>query len=163
MKKISPKSLLVVLVICLLIPVVYVLCNRSTKRMPTEWEIQSSKVYEVNWQELGEGTDREVILSLCTFQEEKVIGNNSYRAYLSNGLENYLHDFGEMMEIVELEDIVYIQYTTSSGNMITLGYADDGLREKGIYDLATDTFYYDLNGNIEVWNKFRNGFQFGEG
>ena len=67
-----------------------------------------------------------------------------------------------MMEIVQLDEVLYIQYTTPAGDMITLGYDAEGQCEKSIYDLSEDTLYYETRETVEVWTKFRNGFQWGE-
>lgn len=152
---------LIVIGLCLLVSAAYMVMNRSTKREPTPQEMEAYAAYEVDWQALGEGTDREIILSMCTFLEEKTIGENLYRSYDSTALGQYLYNFGEMMETAELGQALYIQYTTPDGDMITLGYSDEGLMEKAVYDLDTDTMYHDLDGTIEVWEKFRNGVQWG--
>lgn len=156
------KIWLIVIAVCLLIPMIYVLCNRSTKREPTPDEIEAAEAYSIDWQTVGEGSDKEIILSLCTFLEEKNIGANLYHCYSANGLECYLYDFAEMVEIAELGQELYVQYTTPAGDMVTLGYSDEGLIEKAIYNAGSDTLYHDLQGSVEVWTKFRNGFQFGE-
>lgn len=165
MKKLSNKKILTIglgiIAVCLLISGIYVIANRSEKREPTAAETSAYAAYDVDWQAVGEGSDREIILSLCTFVEEKTIGENLYKSYTSDVLGAYLYDFGEMMEIAMLNDLLYVQYTTPAGNMITLGYSDTGLCEKSIYDLETDLLYYENNGQAEVWTKFRNGFQWG--
>lgn len=162
MNRKSLKPWLAVILVGLLIPMIYVLCNRSTKRQPTPEEISAAEVFDVDWQAVGEGSDQEIILSLCTFLEEKTIGENRYLCYSPNGLEQYLPDFGEIMEIAQLDENLYIQYTTKSGNMITLGYAEEGLVEKAIYYMESDILYHELQDSVEVWTKFRNGFQFGQ-
>ena len=67
-----------------------------------------------------------------------------------------------MMEIAQLNDVLYIQYTTPDGDMITLGYDAEGQCEKSIYDLSEDTLYYETRETVEVWTKVRNGFQWGK-
>lgn len=168
MKKMSNKKVLIVglgiIAVCLLISLVYMFTNRSTKREPTAAETEACQAYAADWQTVGEGSDREIILGLCTFVEEKTIGENLYKTYTSDVLGEYLCDFGEMMEIALLNDtVLYVQYTTPAGNMITLGYDDAGLCEMSVYDLETDTLYYEQNGAAEVWTNFRSGFQWGKG
>lgn len=169
MKKFSKKQTLIigisVIVVCLLISAVYMLTHRSLKREPTAQEIEAYGAYEVDWQSIapGEGSDKETILSLCTYETEKTIGENDYKIYTSETLGNYLHDFAEMSEIALLaETTLYVQYSNEAGDLIILGYTDEGLREKSIYDLETDTLFYELDGTAEVWTNFRNGFQWGE-
>lgn len=168
MKNMSKKKTILIgvgiIVVCLLVSAIYVLTHRSVKREPTAAETKAYQAYAVDWQAVGEGSDREVILGMCTFVEEKTIGENLYKTYASDVLGEYLYDFGEMMEIALLNDtVLYVQYTTPVGNMITLGYDDAGLCEMSVYDLETDTLYYEQNGTAEVWTNFRNGFQWGEG
>ena len=110
---------------------------------------------------MGEGTDKEIILSLCQAGENQTIGENEYQIFTSEDLGSHLYNFGEMMEIAQLEDVLYVQYTTPEGNMVTLGYSDAGLMEKAVYDLKADTLFYEIDGTVEVWEKFRNGVQWG--
>ncbi len=160
----NKKTLTVGLIIigaCLLIAAAYMVMNRSTKREATQAEIEAYAPYAVDWQSVGEGTDKEIILSFCQAGEKQTIGENEYHIYTSETLGDHLYSFAEMMEIAQLEDVLYIQYTTPEGGMVTLGYSDDGLVEKAVYDLEADTMFYEANGTIEVWEKFRNGFQWG--
>ena len=148
-----------VISVCLVFCMFYMVLNRSTKREPTLAETAAAAPYAVSWQ--GEGSEKEIILSHCTFLEEKTIGENLYRSYSSDTLGSKLHNFAEFMEIAELADVLYIQYTTPEGNMITMGYSDEGLKELAIYDQTSDTMYHRLDNTTEVWEKFRNGVQWG--
>lgn len=167
MKNMSKKKTLVIgisiIVVCLLISFAYMFANRTTKREPTQQEIEAYVPYAVDWQSAvgGGGTDKEIILSLCSFAEEKTIGENVYEIYTSDTLGSYLHRFEEMTEIAVLEGVLYIQYTDSNGNTITLGYTDDGLMEKAVYDPETDILYYEQGDITEVWEKFGAGIQWG--
>ena len=152
-----------IIVVCLAIALGYVLTHRSEKRLPTAEETARYASYSIDWQQLTgmEDADREIILSFCEENGEKTIGANVYQIYTSSALGTYLPDFGEMMELALLNEVLYIQYTTPAGNMITLGYDADGQCEKSIYDAAADTLYYETRETVEVWSHFRNGFQFG--
>lgn len=153
-----------IIAVCLLVVVVNLFANRSEKREPTAAEMEASALYTVNWQEATgmEGTDMEIILSLCDYVGEEPIGENVYDTYTSDALGNYLPGFGEMMRIALLEDtVLYIQYTTPEGDMITLGYDGEGQCEKSIYDADQDTMYYETRETREVWTKFRGGIQWG--
>ena len=152
---------LMVIGICLLISLGIMMTNRTVKREPTQQEITAYAPYAVDWQSLGQGSDLEIILSLCTGAGEKTIGENVYTVYTSETLGQYLYNFAEMTEIAQLNAALYIQYTTPEGGMVTLGYSDRGLVEKAVYDAATDTLFHELNGTVEVWEKFRSGIQFG--
>lgn len=153
-----------IIALCLAIAAVFVMTHRSEKRQPTEAEVSAYAVYNIDWQEATgmEGSDLEIILSLCTFLEEKTIGSNVYQTYTSDSLGSFLPNFAEIMELAQLSSALYIQYTTPEGNMITLGYDENGLCEKSIYDLAQDTLFYETRDTVEVWTRFRNGFQFGK-
>lgn len=160
------KTLLIclsIIAVCLLVAVAGMYLNRSEKRQPTEEEAANSAVYSLNWQGLTgmEGTDVEIILSFCEVNGEKTIGANVYEIYTSSALGDYLPDFGEMMEIARLNGTLYLQYTTPEGDMITLGYDEQGQCEKSIYDLSEDTMYYETRETVEVWTKFRTGVQWG--
>lgn len=152
-----------IIAVCLLIAVAGLFLNRSEKRQPTEAEQKAYAVYSIDWKGLTgmEDADREIILSFCEPQGEKTIGANVYQIYTSSSLPSYLPDFGEMMEIAQLKGILYIQYSTPEGNMITLGYDQDGQCEKSIYDQSEDTMYYETRESCEVWTKFRSGVQWG--
>ena len=152
-----------IIVVYLAIALGYVLTHRSEKRLPTAEETARYASYSIDWQQLTgmEDADREIILSFCEENGEKTIGANVYQIYTSTALGTYLPDFGEMMELALLNEVLYIQYTTPAGNMITLGYDAEGQCEKSIYDAAADTLYYETRETVEVWSHFRNGFQFG--
>ena len=153
-----------IIVVCLAIALAYVLTHLSEKRQPTAEETKQYAVYSIDWRKLTDvmdASDCEIILSFCEYSGEKTIGSNVYQIYTSSTLGDYLPDFGEMMELAQLNEVLYIQYTTPAGNMITLGYDAEGLCEKSIYDAAADTLYYETRETEEVWSHFRNGFQFG--
>lgn len=162
-KKRTVTILLVILAVCLLFTGVYVFMNLSTTREPTQQEIEACAPYAIDWQAATgqEGSDQEIILSLCTFAEEKTIGENQYQLYTSETLGGYLYDFQEMMEIAVMNDILYVQYTDPQNGMVILGYDDAGLTEKMVYDLETDTCYHEYQGEFQVYVNFRNGFQLG--
>ena len=155
---------LTIIAVCLAIALGYVLTHRSEKRQPTAEETKRYAAYSIDWQQLAgmEGADREIILAFCEANGEKTIGSNVYQTYTSSALGDYLPDFGEMMELAMLNEVLYIQYTTPEGDMVTLGYDAGGQCEKSIYDLSEDTLYYETRETVEVWTKFRNGFQWGE-
>lgn len=170
MKNMSRKKTLIlgiaIIAACLAVSAVYMLTHRSVKREPTAQELESYAPYAVDWQAAvgDEDGDREIILALCSFTGEETIGDNVYKIYSSDTLGDYLYDFGEMMQIALLEDTtLYVQYSTGARDMVTLGYNEAGLCERSVYDLETDTLFYEQNGTAEVWTNFRNGFRWGEG
>ena len=152
-----------IIAVCLLIAVAGLFLNRSEKRQPTEAEQKTYAAYNLDWKMLTgmEETDQKIILSFCEPNGEKTIGANVYQIYTSTSLGGSLPDFGEMMEIAQLNEVLYIQYTTPEGNMITLGYDAEGKCEKSVYDLSEDTMYYETREACEVWTKFRSGVQWG--
>lgn len=163
LKKKTVIILLVIMAVSLVIGGIAVFVTRTTMRQPTQQEIDACIPYAIDWQAVTgqEGSDKEIILSQCTFAEEKTIGENLYQTYTSDTLGSYLYDFREMMEIAELNGILYVQYYTPEGGMVVLGYDDEGLAEKGVYILETDTYYYEYGDTFEVWVNFRNGYQLG--
>lgn len=168
MKNMSNKKLLtiglIVIAVCLIVAGVMMFANRSTKRMPTEQEIAACAPYAVDWQEATgqEGSDKQIILDMCTYSEKQTIGSGEYEIYTSETLGSYLYKFAEMTLVGMLnEDHVYIQYTDTDGNAVTLTYGDDGLVEKAVYFPATDMLFYEQGEILEVWEKFRTGIQFG--
>lgn len=163
MNKKTLRICLAVIAVCLLIAAAGLFFNRSEKRAPTEEETAASAAYSIDWQQATglEGTPVEIILSLCEPNGEKTIGANVYQVYASGELGGYLHNFGEMMEIAQLNSVLYIQYSTPEGDMITLGYDENGQCEKSVYDLSEDTMYYETRDTVEVWTKFRTGVQWG--
>lgn len=167
MKNMSNKKILtiglIVIAVCLAVSIVFMFLNRSTKREPTEGEILRCEPYTVDWQ-IATGTeagDKAIILEMCEFAEETTIGQNLYKIYTSKSLGDYLYKFAEMTEIALLEDVLYIQYTDSDGNTVTLGYTDEGLMEKAVYFPESDVLYYEQGDITEVWEKFRTGIQWG--
>lgn len=163
LKKRTVIILLVILVVSLVIGGIAVCVTRSTMRQPTRQEIEACAPYAIDWQDATgmEGTDKEIILSMCTFVEEKTIGENVYQTYRSDTLGTYLYDFQEMTEIAELNGILYVQYYDLQGGMVLLAYDTSGMTEKGIYDLETDTYYYEYGDTFEVWTNFRKGAHLG--
>lgn len=162
------RAALIVLAVCMVVFLVYGLTNRSTNREPTQQEIEAYAAYAVDWQAATgvTGSDREIILSLCDYAEEKTVGTNQYKTYTSDTLADYLYNCQELQEIMlvqeeDLGECVYVQYTDGDGRMVILNYGDQGLVELGVYDAEADTFYHDMQGTVEVWEKFRKGFQFG--
>ena len=155
---------LVIIAVCLLIAAAGLFLNRSEKRQPTAEEQEAYAAYSIDWRELTdvwEVSDREIILSFCEYTGEKSIGSNVYQTYTSSTLGDYLPDYGEMMELAMLNEVLYIQYTTPEGDMVTLGYDAGGQCETSVYDLSEDTLYYETREVCEVWTKFRNGVQWG--
>lgn len=168
MKNMSNKKILIIgliiIAVCLIVAGIMMFANRSTKRMPTEQETAACAPYAVDWQAVTgqEGSDRQIILSLCTYAEKQTIGSNEYDIYTSDTLGSYLYKFGEMTLVGVLnEEAVYIQYTDTDGNSITLTYSDEGLAEKAVYFPETDILFYEQGELTEVWEKFRTGVQFG--
>lgn len=168
MKNMSNKKVLtiglIIVAVCLIVTGIMMFANRSTKRLPTEQELAMCAPYSVDWQEATgqEGNDKEIILSLCTYSEKQTIGSNEYEIYTSETLGNYLYKFAEMTLVGVLnEEAVYIQYTDTEGNSVTLTYSDAGIVEKAVYFPETDTLFYEQGELTEVWEKFRTGIQWG--
>lgn len=166
MKKSTVVRLLTVVVVCLAVVVIYAMFNRSTKREPTAAEIAAHEAYAVDWSavpgwEAGM-TEKEFLLNLCSYLEEKEIGNNIHKVYTSDVLSDYLYRCQELSEIAMLNETLYLTYYAEDEDMVILAYSDEGLTEMAVYDKQTDTLYHEIDGEKMVWSKFRTGFQFGE-
>lgn len=167
MKNWSDKKILsvglTVIALCVIVACVMLAVNRSTNRMPTEAEVAYCEPYAINWQEATgqQGSDKQIIMSMCTYTEKQTIGSNEYELYTSETLGSYLYHFAEMTELGMLNDCMYIQYTDTDGNSITMGYTEEGLAELAVYFPETDSLFYQLGDTVEVWEKFRNGVHLG--
>lgn len=165
MKKSTVRNCLILIAVCLLVSVGYVLMNRSTSREATAQEIEDHAAYLVDWTSVpgwedGKG-EKEFILSLCSYVEEQEIGSNVHQVYSSDILGDYLYRCHDLTEITVMNGSLYITYYAEDGDMVILAYNDAGLFERAVYDAQTDTLFHEMNGSTVIWNKFRNGFQFG--
>ncbi len=162
---------LAVIAVCFSIVLIYGLLNQTTMRSPTAEETAKYAPYAIDWQAATglEGADVEIILSLCTFQEELTIGENRYKRYTSDTLGDYLCHYQEELSVslylepeTGAEKALYVQYNDAEGETVILGYdQENGLMEMGIFNPHTDVFYHWLQGNVEVWEKFAGGVRWG--
>lgn len=162
---------LTVIGVCLAVVLGYGLLNRTTKREPTPEEKAKYAPYAIDWQAATgqEGTDAEIILSLCSYVEEQTIGENRYKSYSPDTLGDYLYNCQEILSVslylnaeTGVEETLYVQYNDTNGEMAVLGYdLTGGLIELGVYNAGADTFYHDLQGTVEVWEKFAGGVRWG--
>lgn len=165
MKKSTVRNCLILIAVCLLVSVGYVLMNRSTSREATAQELEEHAAYLVDWTavpgwEPGK-SEKEFILSLCSYAEEREIGSNVHQVYTSETLGDYLYRCHELAEITVMNGSLYITYYAEDEDMVILAYNDEGLFERAVYDAQTDALFHEMNGSAVVWSKFRNGFQFG--
>ena len=166
MDKRTLRICLIVLVVSLLVPVVYMMTNRSVSRDATAEEIEAHQVYAVDWSavpgwETGM-TEKEFLLNLSSFQEEKEIGSNIHQVYSSDVLGEYLYRCSELAEITLMNDTLYLTYYCEDKDMVILAYNDQGLNEMAVHDGETETLYHMLDGGCMVWSNFRGGFQWGK-
>lgn len=165
MKKSTVRNCLILIAVCLLVSVGYVLMNRSTSREATAAEIKEHAAYLVDWTAVGGWeagkSEKEFILSLCSYVEEREIGSNVHQVYSSETLADYLYRCHELTEITVMNGSLYITYYAEDEDMVILAYNDEGLFERAVYDAQTDVLFHEMNGSAVIWNKFRSGFQFG--
>lgn len=166
MKKNTTRYWVILIVVCLAVSAGYVVLNRSTGRDATAAEIEDHQVYAVDWSavpgwEAGM-TEKEFILTLCSYLQDKEIGSNVHQVYSSDVLPQYLHRCHEISEITVLNETLYITYYAEDQDMVILAYNDEGLTEMAVYDSESDTLYHQLDGAVTVWSKFRSGFQWGK-
>ena len=166
MKKSTLRTCLIILVVCLGISLGYVLLNRTTSRDATAAEIADHQVYAVDWTAIPgweEGiTEKEFLLNLSSFQEEKEIGSNVHQVYSSDAMAGYLYRCQELSEITVMNDTLYITYYCEDEDMVILAYDDEGLNEMAVFDAETDTLFHMIDGNSIIWDNFRGGFQWGK-
>lgn len=82
------------------------------------------------------------VLDYCTLQEEKNIGGQQCRLYMSDELSQYLYQCRELREILETEaGTLYITYMSQDGEAVYLTVLDGDVLYKGIYSEKTDTYY----------------------
>ena len=166
MKNMSNKKVLtiglIIIAVCLGISGIYMFTHRTTKREPTQAELQLCAAYDVSWDAVAAGAgEKTAILSLCQFAEEKTIGQNVYDVNTSETLPGYLYNCAEVVEIGVLEENLYIQYNDLDGNAVTMGYTEEGLVELAVYFQSADLLFYQQGETVEVWENFRAGMSFG--
>lgn len=166
MKKSTLRVWLAVLVVCLLMALVYVLCNRTTSRDATAEEIAANQAYAVDWSTVPgweeSMTEKAFILNLCSFDREEQIGNNIHKLYSSGILGDYLYRCHELSEVTVMDQTLYVTYYCEDEDMVILAYNDQGLTELCVFDAQSDTLFHEINGDAVIWNKFRGGFQWGK-
>lgn len=166
MKKSTLRTWLIVIAVCLAISLGYVLLNRSTSREATAEEIANHQLYAVDWKSIPgweDGmTEKEFLLNLSSFQEEREIGSNVHQIYSSDAMAGYLYRCHELSEITVMNETLYITYHCEDEDMVILAYDDVGLNEMAVFDAETDTMFHMIDGNSIVWNNFRGGFQWGK-
>lgn len=165
MKKSTLRLWLGVIAACLVISLGYVLLNRSTSRDATAEEITANEAYIIDWTAIPgwqEGmTEKEFILSLCSYDREEEIGSNVHKLYSSGILGDYLYRCHELSEITVLNDTLYITYYAEDEDMVILAYTDEGLNEQAVFDAQTDTLFHKIDGTAVIWSNFSTGFQWG--
>ena len=124
MKKSTLRTCLIILAVCLGISLGYVLLNRTTSRDATAEEIAAHQVYAVDWKSAPgweEGmSEKEFLLNLSSFQEEKEIGSNVHQVYSSDAMAGYLYRCRELSEITVMNGTLYITYYCEDEDMVIL-------------------------------------------
>lgn len=166
MKKSTLRTCLIILVVCFGISFGYVLLNRTTSRDATAEEIAAHQVYAVDWASVPgweDGmTEKDFLLNLSSFQEEKEIGSNVHQVYSSDAMAGYLYRCQELSEITVMNETLYITYYCEDEDMVILAYDDEGLNEMAVFDSQTDTLFHMIDGKSLIWDHFRGGFQWGK-
>lgn len=97
------------------------------------------------------------ILSLCSLDKTVQVDSLIIKEYSSNTLSNYLPYCNEILSISLMNGFLYVFYNALDGKEVTLGYSDNGLREKTVYDVATDSAVIEINGGATLYQNFRQG------
>lgn len=159
-EKMSNKQVLkiglAVIAVCLIISGIYLVVNRSTSREPTQEELETYTPYAV------ETLNTQSVLSQCTEVGEEEIGEHTYTTFTSDTLGAELYQCAEITEIIMNEaGTLHISYLDTVGRTVIIGFSDEGMIELAVYDEPTDTLFHIINGTTTVWQKFRNGIQWG--
>lgn len=131
--------------------------NRATSRPATQEELDLYAQYDLDMSGVPEGmTKQDFILSLSTEAGEEEFGEGVYMTYTSETVGQYLFSCAEVTEIAKAEeDSVYVTYRDEAGRTVLIGFLGNEIREKAIFDPATNTFFVvKLDKTIEVWENF---------
>lgn len=142
-------------IICLLIGSVYFFQMRISKQVAlSDAEIKKYDIYKLA---ITENTTKADIKGICTEIGKEQSGDIEYIKLSSDELEDYLYECKKIEENIEMEDKIYIVYTTNDLIKVSLIYGNEGISQMGIYDEKKDTFVaISQEGNI-LYKNFVNG------
>ena len=56
-----------------------------------------------------------------------------------------------------MNEILYLYYTTTDNHEVWLGYDKNGLRERSVYDIASDKAFIENQEGALIYEYFRHG------
>ena len=125
--------------------------------------IDAFQVYELDLAQMAidhnntTATPKEMILSLCDYEETVMVGDDTFIRYSSNVVPEYLERCREITDISVLNDRVKIIYTGINGEYVVLNYDSLGLISKTVYDEDNDICIYHDEETAFLYDKFREG------
>lgn len=117
--------------------------NRTFPQSLSAEEVGHYKQYSIVLPNAGgRRPDTANVLAQCTFQEEKIIGDERYKFYTSDVLPQYIYRCSSIREIMETSvGAVYITYISYDAEEVILTIGGGGIIQKDIYAAKTDTYY----------------------
>lgn len=154
----SKTKMVVIAIIVFFLAFIFIFIMKRPREVKlTEAQIHEYNNYKIS---INENTTRGDIIALCEEIERGNIGENKYVKYSSEQIEPYLNNFKEMIEICEINEILFVEYKTTDNLRVYLGYMDDGFHSIDIGDLKKDTFVSINNDGGKLYKNFRNGIKF---
>lgn len=100
---------------------------------------------------------KQFALSHCELISISSTGNFEIKKYESSSLRNYLYNIDKLVEIICIDNILYISYVTKTNEEVTLCYDDTSLVNKVIYNPASDTAVFCSDNFSAEYKNFRAG------
>lgn len=134
--------------------------NTTIKTAVSENESINNRKYNLRLPDskiINQGSFLDAILSICTLRNTSVINGTKISTYSSKSMTKYLHNCHEISDIAKVNDVIYIFYSTKSGENIILCYNNSGLLNRSIYNAATGTAIINEKGNESNYTNYREG------
>jgi hypothetical protein len=129
-------------------------------KIPREVNLTETQMNEYNKYKITitQNTTKQDILALCEEIERRNIDDINFVKYSSDQIEPYLNNFKEMIEIVEINEKLYVEYKTTDGLMVYLKYMDYGFHSIDI--TKKDTVVSINNEGGKIYKNYINGIKF---
>lgn len=137
--------------------------NHTTEHLLSPPQIASYQIYELLPSPnslLHSNTSisaKQFALSHCELISISSTGNFEIKKYESSSLRNYLYNIDKLVEIICIDNILYISYVTKTNEEVTLCYDDTSLVNKVIYNPASDTAVFCSDNFSAEYKNFRAG------
>jgi len=127
----TTKKAIIVLIFLLCIGLLYHCINKAGEKMLSENEVNKYMKYTVS---ITENTTKKDLLDLCYEVGNETINEEVWTIYKSDLLTEYSYDAGDVINVDECMDKLYVTYTTSKNQNIALCYTDAGFQFLSFYD-----------------------------